>query len=81
VSKDSLGFVGLGTMGSGIVANLLDAGFPVLAYDRDPAALQAAMGRGAEAAKGTLRIRGPREGYSHAHAGGRLALLQQGKEG
>jgi len=31
-----IGFVGLGLMGSGMVANLISAGFPVIGYDIDP---------------------------------------------
>lgn len=37
--KDLVGFVGLGVMGRRMAANLLKAGFPVLAHDVNPAAV------------------------------------------
>ncbi|OGB95399.1 MAG: hypothetical protein A2Z31_03245 [candidate division NC10 bacterium RBG_16_65_8] len=45
-----IGFVGIGIMGQRMCRNLLKAGFPVLAYDRDPTALQRAAGLGASPA-------------------------------
>ncbi|WP_182086774.1 NAD(P)-binding domain-containing protein [Aureimonas sp. ME7] len=36
-----VGFVGLGTMGREMARNLVEAGFPVAAYDIDPAAVEA----------------------------------------
>jgi 3-hydroxyisobutyrate dehydrogenase len=46
----TVGFVGTGTMGQPMVANLVRKGFPVVAYDIVPAALAAAVTRGATAA-------------------------------
>lgn len=46
-----IGFVGTGTMGAPMVANLLKAGFSVLAYDVRPEALEEARRRGAAAAE------------------------------
>lgn len=45
-----LGFIGVGTMGTPMVTNLLKAGFSVLAYDVRPEALAEARRRGAAAA-------------------------------
>ena len=42
-----IGFIGLGQMGSRMAARLLEAGHPVVAYDPVPAALDAAVARGA----------------------------------
>jgi 3-hydroxyisobutyrate dehydrogenase-like beta-hydroxyacid dehydrogenase len=41
-----IGFVGLGLMGSGMVRNLLRAGFPVTGYDLDGSKAEALAGRG-----------------------------------
>jgi 3-hydroxyisobutyrate dehydrogenase len=46
----SIGFIGLGNMGLPMVANLLKAGHRVHAYDLVPAAVDAAVSRGAVAA-------------------------------
>lgn len=46
----NVGFIGTGTMGGPMVANLLKKGFAVLAYDVVPAALAAAVKIGATAA-------------------------------
>lgn len=45
-----IGFIGTGTMGGPMLANLVKKGFAVTAYDIVPAALQAAVGAGATAA-------------------------------
>jgi len=45
-----IGFVGAGTMGIPMIANLLKAGFSVLAYDVRPEAVEEAKKRGAAAA-------------------------------
>ena len=34
--KESIGFIGLGIMGSGMTANLLKAGFDVIVWNRSP---------------------------------------------
>jgi 3-hydroxyisobutyrate dehydrogenase len=47
---ETVGFVGLGTMGSLMSARLLAAGYRVRALDPEPAALEAATSRGAERA-------------------------------
>jgi len=48
--KGSVGFIGLGTMGREMVANLLKAGHPVRVFDVVPGALEAAVAAGAVAA-------------------------------
>ena len=45
---DRVGFIGLGIMGAPMVRNLLTAGFEVLAFNRSPARLDAAVEAGAE---------------------------------
>ena len=45
----SIGFIGIGNMGLPMVANLLQAGHRVTAYDTRPEAVQAAVERGAAA--------------------------------
>lgn len=45
-----VGFVGLGTMGTPIVARLVGAGYPVRAFDVQAGALERAVGAGAQAA-------------------------------
>ncbi|PYN98401.1 MAG: 3-hydroxyisobutyrate dehydrogenase [Candidatus Rokuibacteriota bacterium] len=44
-----VGFIGTGTMGRPMIANLVKKGFEVLGYDVVPSALQAAVGLGAKA--------------------------------
>ncbi len=46
-----VGFLGLGTMGGPMCRRLVEAGFPVTAYDLDADALAAAVDAGAEAAE------------------------------
>ncbi|MBP2670676.1 MAG: mmsB [candidate division NC10 bacterium] len=43
----TVGFVGIGIMGQRMCRNLLKAGFPVVAFDLNPAAMQIAAGLGA----------------------------------
>ena len=43
----NIGFVGIGIMGQRMCRNLLKAGFPVVAYDLDPAAVELAVSMGA----------------------------------
>src|SRR5438132_7819865 len=59
-----IGFIGTGTMGLPMVANLVTKGFTVTAYDVVPAALDAAVARGA------ARAGSPKE----AAAGGELVI-------
>lgn len=48
--KETIGFIGLGTMGLPMVRNLIPAGFPLIVYDRDINAIEAATAEGAESA-------------------------------
>src|SRR5919204_1356437 len=50
MQTETLGFVGLGTMGQPMAANLLGRGFPLVVYDVNPAALEPARAQGARAA-------------------------------
>src|SRR5919199_5994068 len=47
---EPLGFIGLGTMGQPMAANLLARGFPLVVHDLNPAALGSAVAQGARAA-------------------------------
>jgi 3-hydroxyisobutyrate dehydrogenase len=49
--KVTLGFIGLGNMGSRIAQRLLDHGYPVVAYDRDSAKAEAVLAERGFAAK------------------------------
>ena len=51
-----LGFIGLGNMGSRIAQRLLDHGYRVEVYDRDPAKAEAMAARGATVAKNILDL-------------------------
>ena len=46
----SVGYVGLGQMGSAMVGRLLEVGVPVTVFDLDPAAVEEAVAAGATAA-------------------------------
>ena len=48
-----IGFIGTGTMGQPMLANLVKKGFSVIAFDVVPAALEAAVRLGAEQARST----------------------------
>jgi 3-hydroxyisobutyrate dehydrogenase len=50
MSKKRMGFIGLGRMGGAMAARLLDAGFPVTAYDVRPEAMEALVEKGASPA-------------------------------
>ena len=50
MAKPTLGMVGVGRMGSRMVANLLKAGYPVVVYDVVPQGVQALVAQGAKAA-------------------------------
>ena len=52
----NVGFIGTGTMGQPMVANLIKKGFAVLAYDAVPAALAAAVKLGATGAASTAEV-------------------------
>jgi 3-hydroxyisobutyrate dehydrogenase-like beta-hydroxyacid dehydrogenase len=47
---ETIGFIGLGAMGSGMASNLLKAGYALLVNDRDPAKVRDLVARGARAA-------------------------------
>jgi 2-hydroxy-3-oxopropionate reductase len=51
-----IGFIGLGTMGKWMALNLLKAGFPIKAYDINPAAVEFLVGQGAVAAKSPAAV-------------------------
>ncbi|MBV8600576.1 MAG: NAD(P)-binding domain-containing protein, partial [Candidatus Eremiobacteraeota bacterium] len=44
--KQKIAFIGLGTMGGGMAANLLAAGYSVTGYNRTPAKAEALRGKG-----------------------------------
>ncbi len=50
MTKQSVAILGLGTMGGGMAANLLKAGFPLAVYNRTPAKAQALVSSGARLA-------------------------------
>ena len=52
----SLGFIGLGTMGSRMAGHLLEAGHKLTVYDVNPAVVQTYVGRGAEAAASPAEV-------------------------
>jgi 3-hydroxyisobutyrate dehydrogenase len=51
-----LGFIGLGNMGSRIAQRLLDHGYQLEVYDRDPAKVEAAAAHGATSPKNVLEL-------------------------
>lgn len=51
-----LGFIGLGNMGSRVARRLLDHGYQLSAYDRDPAKAGALAAHGGEVAKNLLEL-------------------------
>ena len=50
MSKEAVGYIGLGHMGSGMVRNLLANGWPVVVHDQRTQAVQAMVKEGATAA-------------------------------
>jgi 3-hydroxyisobutyrate dehydrogenase len=50
-TKPSVGFIGMGHMGSGMARRLLDAGYPVTVFDRTPAHAEPLKQRGASVAQ------------------------------
>jgi 3-hydroxyisobutyrate dehydrogenase len=50
VAKISIALLGVGTMGSGMAANLLKAGFPLTVYNRTPAKTEPLIAKGAKTA-------------------------------
>ncbi|ALE06383.1 2-hydroxy-3-oxopropionate reductase [Arthrobacter sp. ERGS1:01] len=57
MTQPTIGFVGLGYMGAPMAANLLDAGWPVTAWNRSPAALEALAARGSRTAATVAELR------------------------
>ena len=53
---ETVGFIGLGLMGSALSAHLLAAGWQVTGYDTDPAALAAHQGRGGTGAASSAEV-------------------------
>ena len=56
MSKDSVGFVGVGNMGFPMAGRLVDAGYEVVAYDINEDALGAISNKGAKAAKSAADV-------------------------
>src|ERR1039457_7678018 len=52
----TLGFIGLGNMGSRIAQRLLDHGYPLVAYDRNTAKAKAVVAERGFAAKNILEL-------------------------
>lgn len=50
-SKETLGFIGLGSMGNHMAANLVTAGYDVYVFDLDPSRVDALVKQGARAAE------------------------------
>lgn len=55
-NSETIGFIGLGTMGHHMAANLLGAGYPLYVYDVQPEALTAAVNAGAHAASSPAQV-------------------------
>ncbi len=51
MAGESLGFIGVGRMGGPMSARLLDAGYTLCVYDRDPKATAPLAARGATVAQ------------------------------
>lgn len=54
--SEKIGFIGMGMMGGGMASNLLNAGFPLVAYDIDPAKNERFAGLGATIANGPAGV-------------------------
>jgi 3-hydroxyisobutyrate dehydrogenase-like beta-hydroxyacid dehydrogenase len=54
----TIGFIGLGLMGTGFTTRLVDSGFKVVGYDLDPARREQAASRGVEIAEGPAAVAG-----------------------
>jgi 3-hydroxyisobutyrate dehydrogenase len=55
-SAPRIGFIGLGSMGSGMCRNLLEAGYPLVVHDVRPEAVAEAVTSGAEAAESPAAV-------------------------
>src|SRR3990167_8793412 len=56
MSKPRVGFLGLGTMGAPMAANLAKAGFPLTVWNRTAAKAQPLIRAGAKAGKGPAHV-------------------------
>ncbi len=54
--SDRIGFLGLGTMGSAMAANVAKAGFPLTVWNRTPAKMEPLLRLGAKAGKGPAHV-------------------------
>jgi len=55
-ANETVGFIGLGNMGRGMAANLVDKGHQVLAYDVTPAAVSSIVTQGGKAAENPAQV-------------------------
>ena len=55
-SNTTIGFIGLGKMGAGFTARLLDSGYNVIGYDIDNACCEAAKAKGVEIAASPAKV-------------------------
>lgn len=55
-SKSSIGFIGLGKMGAGFTARLIESGYSVIGYDIDDSCCQAAKANGVEIAESPAKV-------------------------
>jgi 2-hydroxy-3-oxopropionate reductase len=85
-----VGFVGLGLMGSGMVRNLLRAGFPVSGFDLDAGKAEALAGQGFQKAENPTDIAAnvdvimlslPNSGVVNAVVADTLKLAETGRKG
>ncbi len=55
-TTSSIGFIGLGKMGAGFTARLIESGYSVIGYDIDDACCQAAKAKGVEIAESPAKV-------------------------
>lgn len=55
-SKSTIGFIGLGKMGAGFTARLIESGYSVIGYDIDDTCCQAAKAKGVEIAESPAKV-------------------------
>jgi len=55
-ANETVGFIGLGNMGRGMAANLVDKGHQVLAYDVMPAAVSSIVTQGGKPAESPAQV-------------------------
>jgi 3-hydroxyisobutyrate dehydrogenase len=81
MQTETLGFIGLGTMGQPMAANLLARGFPLVVYDVNPAALEPARAQGARAVgspRGLRMLDAPVSGAPPKARDGTLTIMVGG---